>query len=125
MVRVTGIGGFFFRARDPDQLSAWYSEHLDVPRPPASYDAPVWVQAAGPTVFAPFGDDAPNDYLGHSGWGMNLRVDDLNGMVGRLRGAGIDVEVDPETYPNGRFASLQDPEGNFIQLWEVSQRTAS
>ncbi|MGC0272970.1 VOC family protein [Pseudactinotalea sp. Z1739] len=120
MARVIGIGGFFFRARDPDRLSAWYAEHLDVLRPPASYDAPAWNQAAGPTVFAPFGGDGPNDHLGPSGWGLNLRVDDLDGMIERLRGAGIDVSVDPEPYPNGRFASLHDPEGNPVQLWQVA-----
>jgi glyoxylase I family protein len=38
--------------------------------------------------------------------------------VEQLRGAGIEVEVDPETYPNGTFASLRDPEGNVLQIWE-------
>lgn len=121
MARVTGIGGFFFRAHDPDRLSAWYAEHLDVLRPPSSYDAPVWTQEAGPTVFAPFGDDGPNDHLGPSGWGLNLRVDDLDGMIERLRDAGLDVTVDETTYPNGRFASLHDPEGNPLQLWQVAE----
>lgn len=121
MTRVTGIGGFFFRASDPDRLSAWYAEHLDVLRPPASYDAPAWTQAAGPTVFAPFGSNGPNDHLGPSGWGLNLRVDDLDGVVERLRNAGLDVAVDPETYHNGRFASQHDPEGNPVQLWQVAE----
>ena len=43
---------------------------------------------------------------------------DLDAMVAQLRGKGIEVEVDPETYPNGRFASTKDPEGNPIQLWQ-------
>lgn len=120
MARVIGIGGFFFRAREPVRLSTWYAEHLDVPPPPTSYDAQPWVQAGGPTVFAPFGDDGPSDHLGPSGWGLNLRVDDLDGVVRRLRDAGLDITVDPETYPNGRFASLNDPEGNPVQLWEVA-----
>ncbi|MDZ5079061.1 VOC family protein [Nesterenkonia sp. HG001] len=124
MPRVIGIGGFFFRARDPERLSAWYAEHLDVLRPPASYEAPVWTQAAGPTVFAPFGDDGPNEHLGPSGWGLNLRVDDLDGMVARLLDAGLDVTIDSQIYPNGRFASLHDPEGNPIQLWEVAEHPA-
>ncbi|GAB3707832.1 VOC family protein [Nocardiopsis oceani] len=121
MARVIGIGGFFFRARDPDRLTAWYAHYLDVVPPPASYEAPAWTQAAGPTVFAPFGDDGPNDHLGPSGWGLNLRVDDLDGVVRRLRDAGIDVTVAPETYPNGRFASLHDPEQNPVQLWQVAE----
>ena len=49
---------------------------------------------------------------------LNFRVKDLDAMVGQLRNAGIVVEVDPETYPNGRFALTHDPEGNPIQLWQ-------
>jgi predicted enzyme related to lactoylglutathione lyase len=49
---------------------------------------------------------------------INFRVRDLDAMVGQLRRAGIPVEVDPEPYPNGRFARLTDPEGNPLQLWE-------
>jgi predicted enzyme related to lactoylglutathione lyase len=49
---------------------------------------------------------------------INFRVRDLGAMVAQLKRAGIAVEVDPEMYPNGRFARLQDPEGNPIQLWQ-------
>ena len=52
---------------------------------------------------------------------INFRVRDLDAMVGQLRAATIEVEVDPENYPNGRFARLCDPEGNPIQLWEPSE----
>ena len=115
---VTGIGGFFFRAADPSALAAWYDEHLGIPPVPTSYDAEPWRQDAGPTVFAPF--SASTEYFGRpeQQWMINLRVRDLDGLVERLRTAGIEVEVDPETYPNGRFARLVDPEGNPIQLWE-------
>lgn len=119
MERVTGIGGFFFQARDADALGRWYVEHLGVGNTPGADDEPVWEQQAGPTVFAPFGPehhDSP--YLGPTGWGINLRVTDLDAMVAQLREAGIEVEVDAETYPNGRFAQLHDPEGNAIQIWE-------
>jgi predicted enzyme related to lactoylglutathione lyase len=53
---------------------------------------------------------------------INFRVSDLAAMVAQLRGAGIDVEVDREEYPNGRFARLTDPEGIPIQLWEPKSR---
>jgi glyoxylase I family protein len=119
MERVQGIGGFFFRAEDPPALARWYAEHLGVNEVPQSYNAEVWEQEAGPTVIAPFGaetgDGAP---VGRAGWGLNFRVADLDAMVAQLRGAGIDVEVDSEVYPNGRFAQTQDPEGNAIQLWQ-------
>jgi glyoxylase I family protein len=117
--RVDGIGGFFFKARDAAALSTWYADHLGIGAPPQAYDAEVWMPAGGPTVFAPFGEehwDSP--YLGPTGWGINFRVADLDALVEQLQAAGIDVEVDPETYPNGRFASLHDPEGNAIQLWQ-------
>ena len=119
MEQVTGIGGIFFTARDADALSGWYAEHLGVGAPPGSYEEPCWEQEAGPTVFAPFGaEHRDSPHLGPSGWGINFRVRDLDAMVRQLRAAGIDVEVDAEPYPNGRFAQLHDPEGNPVQLWE-------
>jgi glyoxylase I family protein len=123
MERVNGIGGFFFKADDADALGQWYVEHLGVGNTPESYDEPVWEQSAGPTVFAPFGRahwESP--YLGPTGWGINFRVDNLDAMVAQLRAAGIDVEVDDEVYPNGRFAQVVDPEGNAVQLWEPAWR---
>jgi predicted enzyme related to lactoylglutathione lyase len=51
-------------------------------------------------------------------WMLNLRVGDLDKMVAQLKGAGIEVKIDPQTYPIGRFACLHDPEGNPIELWQ-------
>ena len=121
MERVTGIGGVFFKGDDPARLAQWYQEQLGVTAVPESYDDPVWIQQEGPTVFAAFGREQwSSPSLGPSGWGVNFRVSDLDAMVMQLRDAGIDVEVDAETYPNGRFAQLADPEGNSVQLWEPS-----
>lgn len=119
MERVTGIGGVFFKGEDPAALAGWYQTHLGVVTVGESYDDPVWIQQEGPTVFAAFGRehwDSP--HLGPTGWGVNFRVADLDAMVAQLRAADIAVEVDPELYPNGRFAQLADPENNSIQLWE-------
>ena len=116
MERVTGIGGVFFRARDPEALSAWYETHLGITRTPTSYESPVWLQEPGPTIFAPMADSEifrPGAQLF-----VNFRVNDLDAMVDQLKRAGVAVDPDPETYPNGRFASLEDPEGNQIQLWQ-------
>jgi glyoxylase I family protein len=116
--RVTGIGGFFFRAADPTALAHWYRDHLGIALVPSSYDEPPWQQEAGPTVFAPF--PASTSYFGDAKqtWMINFRVLNLDAMIAQLRAAKITVEIDPETYPNGRFARLADPEGNPIQLWE-------
>jgi len=120
MEKVAGIGGFFFRAHDPDALGRWYLQHLGIALTPSSNDAPVWQQEAGPTVFSPFPETS--GYFGdpHKVWMVNFRVRDLDKMVAQLRTAGIEAKIDPQSYPNGRFARLHDPEGNPIELWQPS-----
>ena len=119
MERVTGIGGFFFRSRDPGALAEWYLDRLGVDTVPASYDeGSPWRQEEGETVFAPFPQDSKMIGPPEHTWMINFRVEDLDAMVEQLRAAGESVELDPERYPNGRFAALRDPEGNGIQLWQ-------
>jgi glyoxylase I family protein len=116
--RVLGIGGFFFRSHDPKKLAQWYQLHLGVDPVPTESGHQGWQQAAGPTSFAPFGMDT--DYFGskQQAWMVNFRVRSLDAMVAQLQKSNIAVKVDPEKYPYGRFARLQDPEGNPIELWE-------
>lgn len=116
MQRVTGIGGLFFRSKDP-ALAKWYQKHLGIDLVPVDYSQKPWSQEAGPTVFAPFPQDS--DYFDSAKqWMINFRVKDLEAMVTQLRAAGIEVSMDAQAYPNGRFARLNDPEGNPIELWE-------
>lgn len=112
---VTGIGGVFFRAQDPEALAAWYLEHLGV----VATGEDVFMQQAGPTVFAPFKQST--DYFpADKQWMVNFRVDDLAGLIQRLDDAGIAVETRAEwDAPGyGRFARIHDPEGNPIELWQ-------
>ena len=122
MERVEGIGGFFFRSSSPKTLAQWYNDHLGVTLTPPDYDHEPWQQGAGPTVFEPF--PADSEYFGRADrtFMLNFRVRDLDAMVAQLRRAGIAVELDPQTYPNGRFARLSDPEGNPIQLWQPRKK---
>lgn len=121
---VLGVGGFFFRAQDPDALSAWYREQLGIggglsAEGAGPADAWSWTVQGGPLVFAPF--DAGTDYWAADKLFMlNLRVRDLDGMLATLRASGIAVVVDPDwdTPETGRFARIHDPEGNAIELWE-------
>jgi glyoxylase I family protein len=122
MEKVTGIGGFFFRANDPKALGRWYFDHLGVALTPTDYEQQPWRQEAGPTAFEPFPSDTT--YFGDPNqlFMVNFRVRNLDAMVAQLRAAGLEVTIDPEKYPNGRFARLHDPEGNPVELWEPSGR---
>jgi glyoxylase I family protein len=114
-VAVTGIGGLFFRSRDPEARAAWYREHLGVE---AGHDG-IWQQEAGMTVFAPF--PADSDYFAaDQPFMLNLRVTELDALAGTLEAAGIAVERRDEwnTADYGSFARIHDPEGLPIELWE-------
>jgi catechol 2,3-dioxygenase-like lactoylglutathione lyase family enzyme len=116
--RVLGIGGFFFRSHNPKQLADWYQANLGIDPIPTDYSHPGWQQDAGPTAFAPF--SMTTKYLGppEQMFMLNFRVRSLDAMVAQLQKVNIEVKVDPEKYPNGRFAHLKDPDGNPIELWE-------
>jgi predicted enzyme related to lactoylglutathione lyase len=118
MQHVAGIGGLFFRANNPTATAEWYQEHLGIDLVPADYSLKPWSQEAGPTVFAPFPQDSQHFGDAKKERMVSFRVRDLDAMVAQLRAGKIEVTVDPETYPNGRFARLHDPEGNPIELWE-------
>ncbi len=114
-MKVTGIGGVFFRAKDPAALSDWYKKHLGV-------NGMEWVQQQGQTVFAPFSADT--DYFGRESqmFMLNFRVDDLDGMLQELRANNVKIVKDIEEQTGvGRFARIEDPEGNPIELWEPSE----
>jgi glyoxylase I family protein len=118
MEKVLGVGGLFFRAKDPVSLGRWYKEHLGIAPTPTSYEDHPWRTEAGDTIFSPFPETS--SYFGDPKqmWMVNFRVRDLDKMAMQLRAAGIPVDVDPKVYPNGRFARIHDPEGNPIELWQ-------
>ena len=121
---VLGIGGLFFRAQDPEALGAWYKQHLNVgggcvAEGAGEPDEWSWMAQGGPVVFAPF--PAGTDYFpADRAYMLNLRVSGIDALIAKLEGAGISVETRDEwNDPNvGRFARIQDPEGNPIELWE-------
>jgi predicted enzyme related to lactoylglutathione lyase len=119
MQRANGIGGLFFRARDPERLMAWYRDMLGVETMSPSGEGGVWQQQAGPTVFSPMVHDT--DYFGRPEQQhmVNFRVDDLDAMLAQLRDAGAEVdEKTDEMEGIGRFGWVTDPEGNRIELWQ-------
>jgi catechol 2,3-dioxygenase-like lactoylglutathione lyase family enzyme len=120
---VLGIGGLFFRARDPEALAAWYKQHLAVGAGCSASAGPVnewcWMTQGGPVVFAPF--PADSDYFPRDkAFMLNLRVEGMDALLASLRTAGIEVTTrdDWDDAATGRFARIHDPEGNPIELWE-------
>ena len=119
MAKVTGIGGVFFRSRDPAALQPWYVEHLGIDVDDEGFVVFAWGgERRGGTVWAPFPADTTR-FGQQSGWMINYRVDDLDGMLAALRSAGVRVD-DTAGFEdaNGRFTWAWDPDGNRIELWE-------
>ncbi|GAA4821872.1 glyoxalase/bleomycin resistance/dioxygenase family protein [Sphingosinicella ginsenosidimutans] len=123
---VIGMGGYFFRAKDPPALKAWYKAHLGVGGGCGTDESGrsnewVWFTAGGPMVFEPFKHDT--DYFPADRTAMiNLRVDGLEALVADLRAAGIEITREENMDGVGRFAHIHDPEGNLIELWEPEPR---
>jgi len=124
MGKVVGIGGVFFRAKDPKALQAWYVQHLGIPLSEYGHTSFEGPEAQGTTVFSFF--PADTKYFGEGGQQamFNFRVDVLDEVLEGLTAAGARVDAHREDYDYGRFAWFWDPEGNRVELWEP-EKTAS
>ncbi len=113
-----GLGGVFVRSRDPEQLAAWYAQHLGLPVEAGDAGAELPWSGQGSTWWAAFPQDT--DYFGPAQREcmFNFRVADLDAMIRQLRAAGIRVETEIEEGDQGRFGWTVDPEGHRIELWE-------
>lgn len=120
---IRGIGGIFFKTRDPEAVAAWYEEHLGVHRDTEGYTVLGWRPLdrpgqIGQTVWAPFPDDTEYFSPGDASWMVNYRVDDLDAELERLRALGVTLVGEPQDFDYGRFAWGLDCEGNKFELWE-------
>ncbi len=121
MKRVTGIGGIFFKSRDPQALGAWYRDHLGL-------DVTDWGGAVfnwggpgsdkGTTIWSAFKSDTTYLDPGTASFMVNFRVADLHGLLEVLRTEGCNVEDRTEESEYGKFGWVIDPEGNKVELWE-------
>lgn len=121
--RVTGLGGLFFRSRDPAATVDWYRVHLGIDAAEWGGFAFQWREKADPeevgyTVWAAFPTDT--EYFAPSGesFMINFRVADIEALIESLRAEGVEIAGDIEDHPNGKFAWILDPEGRKIELWE-------
>jgi predicted enzyme related to lactoylglutathione lyase len=128
MKRVTGIGGIFFKADNPEKLYQWYEKHLGITRAADGSGATFeWrdaqdVEQKGMTIWSIFPRDTK--YLGssNSAFMINYRVDDLDALLKTLQKEGVDIDPHREDYEYGRFAWITDPEGRRIELWEPPKK---
>jgi predicted enzyme related to lactoylglutathione lyase len=119
MKRVTGIGGIFFKARNPKTLQAWYVKHLGLPVTPDGYV--VFSQqekGESHTVWSTFSQDTTYFTPGDQSFMVNFRVADLDQLLKQLQQEGVEVVGEVEEYDYGKFGWILDPEGNKIELWE-------
>ena len=121
---VTGIGGVFFKSKDPKALAAWYRDVLGLSVESwggavLAYDAP-----GHPPVLAWNAFPESTDYMAPSGrdFMINFAVDDLDAVVARLGAKGVAVIKRDDADPNGRFAWILDPDGTKIELWEPKKK---
>lgn len=122
MKRVTGIGGIFFKAKDPKTLGEWYRDHLGMKLEDWGGVAFQWAEdpseGKGTTIWSPFKHDTNYFEPSTSSFMINLRVADLAGLLSALRAEGCQVLDKTDDSEYGKFGYVVDPEGNKIELWE-------
>jgi predicted enzyme related to lactoylglutathione lyase len=118
MEQVLGIGGVFFKARDPKALAEWYRQHLGVPVEAGQTYGPFKADSGDMTVWSTFPSDTTYFGPGPTPFMINYRVRNLDAMLAQLRAAGAEVEERIEEFDYGRFGWASDPEGHRFELWE-------
>jgi len=122
MKKATGIGGIFFKCKDPNKMKEWYQEHLGLNT--NQYGAVFeWYQGAdstkkGFTNWSPFKETTKYFEPSTKDFMINYRVDDLEALVGELKKSGVTILDTIETYDYGKFVHILDAEGNKVELWE-------
>ena len=116
MAKVLGVGGVFFKSKNPSQLYSWYEKYLGIEK---KEGAGISFQNASNYVVLSIFDSntkyfspPSNDYM------INLVVDDLEGALKQVAEGGAEIVGEIESYFNGRFGWFIDPDGNKIELWE-------
>tara|TARA_R110000737_G_scaffold2923_6_gene8642 strand:+ start:110249 stop:110650 length:402 start_codon:yes stop_codon:yes gene_type:complete len=122
MKRVTGIGGVFFKAKDPKALGAWYKAHLGINVEEWGGAVLRWsddnTDGSGTTTWNPFKADTDYFAPSTSSFMINYRVDDLDALLELLREEGCKVDEKVEDSEFGKFGWVMDPEGNKVELWQ-------
>lgn len=122
---VRGIGGVFFKARDPEALAKWYERVLGIPVQEWGGAFFEWSKldpkGGAVTVWSPFPQDTTYFTPGDKPWMINFVVDDLDAMLAQARAEGAVVDEKVQEEFNGRFGWIVDPEGTRIELWQPKE----
>jgi predicted enzyme related to lactoylglutathione lyase len=122
MKKVTGIGGIFFKCKDPHTMREWYKTHLGLNT--NEYGAVFeWHQGAdstkkGFTQWSPFKETSKYFEPSKKDYMINYRVADLEALVDELKKNGVTIVDSIQSFDYGKFVHIMDPEGNNIELWE-------
>ena len=118
--RVTGLGGFFFKSRDPETIKEWYKTHLGFNTD--AYGCSFWWKDQGGkdcmTQWSPFKEDTAYFQPSKKEFMMNFRVENLHALLDTLKKEGVTIVGEIEEYEYGKFGWILDPEGNKLELWE-------
>lgn len=118
--RVTGLGGFFFKCKDPDAVKTWYKESLGIPTDQYGWTF-WWRDEDGKkcsTQWSPMDQGTPYFAPSAKQFMMNFRVENLVELLKVLKEEGVTIVGEIEEYEYGKFGWILDPEGNKIELWE-------
>jgi predicted enzyme related to lactoylglutathione lyase len=123
MARVTGIGGVFFRSKDPKATVAWYAEHLGITMSPyfngTSFEWSDEVpKGTGATAWSVFGTDSGKFGELTQQSMVNYRVDDMDALLESLAAAGVWIDPKRDDSEYGKFAWIKDCDGNRVELWQ-------
>ena len=123
MQRVTGIGGVFFKSKDPKQLAEWYRNHLGMDVEASGCVVFRWNSGTNPsgtgsTTWSPFADSTEYFAPSNARFMINYRVEDLHALLSLLRSEGCEVDEKVEESEYGKFGWVMDPEGNRLELWQ-------
>ena len=124
MARVIGLGGLFFLCKDVDATRAWYSRVLGIAIDDFGGSSFSHASAAGvfpkgaQTIWAPFKGESDYFKPSASDFMMNLMVDNMPGMLARIKAEGVELEGEPMSESYGHFAWVMDPDGRKVELWQ-------
>ena len=126
MKRVTGIGGIFFKAQEPQMLREWYETHLGIPNMSKYGGIFEWATdkegEKGHTVWGPFANSSKYFEPSKKEYMFNYRVENLEKLLNVLEEEGVEIVGEIEEYEYGKFGWVLDPEGNKIELWEPNDK---